>query len=332
MVQEVVVDELGLQAGRAGHTPGGDRGVALVEHQALGGVKTARVSELSAPIRRVLATARSYQGRCFSCDEKLICGFQEASSRLHVGCGSHNNQRQGTAVEQSGRSRPLRVVQWTTGHVGRESVAGIVAHPQLELVGVFAHSPDKVGKDTAELCGLHEPTGVSATAEARVDALLALEPDCVIYNALHIDPEEVAGSCGPASTWSPRRSSSPIEGLGPEATALLEQAAQAGAATMVGTGVNPGFASLFAAVSAGISREVRTISVYESADVALFASDPNFAAVGWGRRRAATPAMPMTWPRPPRCSPTGSTCSARSSASTSTSAPARSSSPTPPRT
>ncbi len=173
------------------------------------------------------------------------------------------------------------MVQWTTGHVGRESVAGIVAHPQLELVGVFAHSPDKVGKDAAELCGLHEPTGVSATAD--VDALLALEPDCVIYNALHIDPEEVARILRAGVNVVTTSEFLTGRSLGPEATALLEQAAQAGAATMVGTGVNPGFASLFAAVSAGISREVRTISVYESADVALFASDPNFAAVGWGR-------------------------------------------------
>ena len=101
--------------------------------------------------------------------------------------------------------------------MGRESVAGIVLHPQLELVGVFAHSAEKVGKDAAELCGLDEPTGVLATAD--VDALLALQPDCVVYNALHIDPDEVARILragvnvvttsefltGPASAPRPRR-------------------------------------------------------------------------------------------------------------------------------
>jgi hypothetical protein len=63
----------------------------------------------------------------------------------------------------------------------------------------------------------------------------------------------------------------------------LEEAARAGGATLFGTGVNPGFAQLFAAVAAGISGDVRRIQVVESADVAMFAADPNFEAVGWGR-------------------------------------------------
>ena len=37
-----------------------------------------------------------------------------------------------------------RVVQWTTGNVGKQSVAAIAAHPDLELIGCFAWSPDKV--------------------------------------------------------------------------------------------------------------------------------------------------------------------------------------------
>jgi hypothetical protein len=184
-------------------------------------------------------------------------------------------------MDESAKAQPLRVVQWTTGYVGRESVAGILLHPQLELVGVFAHSPEKVGRDAAELCGLDEPTGILATAD--VDALLALEPDCVVHNALHIDPGEVARILRAGINVVTTSEFLTGRSLGPDATALIEQAAQAGGATMVGAGVNPGFASLFAAIGAGISREVRTISVYESADVQLFASDPNFANVGWGR-------------------------------------------------
>ena len=43
----------------------------------------------------------------------------------------------------------IRVVQWTTGNVGKESVKAISANPALELVGCFAWSPDKVGVDVA---------------------------------------------------------------------------------------------------------------------------------------------------------------------------------------
>ena len=46
---------------------------------------------------------------------------------------------------------------------------------------MHAASPDKIGRDAAELCGLDEPTGVIATDD--IDALIALQPDCVVYTA-----------------------------------------------------------------------------------------------------------------------------------------------------
>ena len=64
-----------------------------------------------------------------------------------------------------------RVVLWTTGHVARFAGRAIVDHPDMELVGAYAWSPEKVGKDVGEICGL-EPLGVVATDD--VDALVAL--------------------------------------------------------------------------------------------------------------------------------------------------------------
>ena len=51
-----------------------------------------------------------------------------------------------------------RVVQWSTGNVGRHALAGIDAHPELELVGLFVSNPDKVGRDAGELAGLGTPS------------------------------------------------------------------------------------------------------------------------------------------------------------------------------
>jgi hypothetical protein len=82
-----------------------------------------------------------------------------------------------------------RVVQWTTGNVGKSSVQAIAANPNYELVGCYAYSPDKVGRDVGELCGT-APLGVAATNDA--DALLALKPDCVVYNPMWIDVDELA--------------------------------------------------------------------------------------------------------------------------------------------
>jgi hypothetical protein len=39
----------------------------------------------------------------------------------------------------------LRVVQWTTGNVGRQSVTAIAGNPGLELVGCYAWSPTRSG-------------------------------------------------------------------------------------------------------------------------------------------------------------------------------------------
>ena len=80
------------------------------------------------------------------------------------------------------------IVQWTTGNVGKRSVRAVVAHPDLELVGCYAWSPDKVGRDVGELCGI-DPVGVTATDD--VDALLALRPDCVVYNPMWPDVDEL---------------------------------------------------------------------------------------------------------------------------------------------
>ncbi|HEY8217405.1 MAG TPA: dihydrodipicolinate reductase, partial [Acidimicrobiia bacterium] len=82
----------------------------------------------------------------------------------------------------------LRIVQWTTGNVGKSSVRAIAANPALELVGCYAWSTEKVGRDVGELCGI-DPLGVAATQD--VDALLALQPDCVVYNPMWVDSDEL---------------------------------------------------------------------------------------------------------------------------------------------
>src|SRR6201988_1290392 len=75
---------------------------------------------------------------------------------------------------------PARVVAESTGGVGAAVIDAIGRRPDLKLVGVWVHSPDKVGKDAGELAG-GGPIGLKATDDA--DALIALAPDCVVYAA-----------------------------------------------------------------------------------------------------------------------------------------------------
>ncbi|OBH98111.1 hypothetical protein A5678_22360 [Mycobacterium sp. E2733] len=71
------------------------------------------------------------------------------------------------------------MIQFSTGNVGRHSLKTIIERPDLELVAVHAASPEKVGHDAAELCGMSEATGVIATDD--IDTLVDLGADCVIF-------------------------------------------------------------------------------------------------------------------------------------------------------
>src|SRR5580698_5781828 len=86
-------------------------------------------------------------------------------------------------------ARPVRVLQWTTGNIGRRSLHAIIGRPDMELVGVYAHGAQKAGADAADLAGWPEPTGVLATSD--VGALLALRPDACCYNPLWADIDEL---------------------------------------------------------------------------------------------------------------------------------------------
>ena len=81
--------------------------------------------------------------------------------------------------------KPLRVVVWSTGTIGRHAIAGIDAHPDLELVGVWVSNPDKDGKDAGELAELGRELGIKATTDR--DALIALAPDAIVHTAMADD-------------------------------------------------------------------------------------------------------------------------------------------------
>ena len=69
---------------------------------------------------------------------------------------------------------------WSTGGIGSIAVRAVTENPGTELIGVWVHSADKVGRDAGELTGIG-PIGVTAINDA--DQLIALRPDCVVYAA-----------------------------------------------------------------------------------------------------------------------------------------------------
>ena len=172
-----------------------------------------------------------------------------------------------------------RVVQWTTGNVGKSSVQAIAANPALELVGCYAYSPEKVGLDVGELCGI-EPLGVAATND--IEALLALKPDCVVYNPMWIDADELVRIVAAGVNVVATASFITGHNLGADRDRIAD-ACQRGGSTIFGSGVSPGFAELLAIVSAMVCDRVDKITVNEAADTTFYDSPATELPVGFGK-------------------------------------------------
>ena len=177
--------------------------------------------------------------------------------------------------------RPLRVVQWTTGNIARQAIKAIVERPDLELIGVFAYSADKVGKDASELAGLAHPTGVTATDD--VEALIALQPDCVLYMPLHPDVDHLVQLLQNGINVLSTASFITGRAYGEEARQRLQSAAESGGASLFGGGINPGFAEYITALVSAPCREVNYVKLLESFNIGMWAGDANQDELGWGR-------------------------------------------------
>jgi hypothetical protein len=173
-----------------------------------------------------------------------------------------------------------RVVQWTTGNVGRRALRAIAANPEFELVGCFAWSPEKVGRDSGELAGI-EKLGVTATDDA--EALLALEPDCVCYTPVWPDVDELARILAAGINVVTTSAFITGRGLGAEGRRRVEEACRRGESAIFGSGMNPGFANLLGLVSAGICDRIDKITVLESVDSTGYASADTERSVGYGQ-------------------------------------------------
>jgi hypothetical protein len=176
-------------------------------------------------------------------------------------------------------SKRLRIVQWTTGNVGKRAVRGVLQHPELELVGCYAWSEDKAGRDVAELCGLDAPTGVIATND--VDALFALEPDAVIYTPQWYSVDDIVrileAGINVIST------AAFINGRAYAERERIVAACEKGGVSIFGSGISPGFIDLFAITAAGICDRIDKITVNEASNTTMYDSPTTEIPAGFGR-------------------------------------------------
>ncbi len=161
----------------------------------------------------------------------------------------------------------LRVIQWATGGVGRAAIQAIASHPELELVGAWVHAADKEGRDAGELAGT-APLGVAATRD--VDALLALDADCVSYAPVMADKtvlERILASGKNVVTplnWIYR---------GGRDWSALQSVCEKRGVTLHGTGIHPGgVTERFPLMVSALCREVTHVRAEEWSDLRTYAA------------------------------------------------------------
>ncbi|MGW0039199.1 NAD(P)H-dependent amine dehydrogenase family protein [Gordonia sp. NPDC003376] len=171
----------------------------------------------------------------------------------------------------------LRVVEWSTGTVGRHAIAGIDAHPDLELVGVWVSDPAKVGRDAGDLAGLGRDLGVLASHDRQ--ALLALRPDAIVHTAMTDDRvmEAIADLTAFVRAGINVVSSGPVvlqfpHGVLPaDMVDDIAAAAKQGGASLHVNGIDPGFANdILPLAMTSLSQRIVEVRCQEIADYSTY--------------------------------------------------------------
>jgi hypothetical protein len=190
--------------------------------------------------------------------------------------------RQAEAGTLPAPGQTYRVVQWSTGNIGLRSLRAVIEHPLYELVGLWVHSPEKMGRDAGELCGL-DPIGVAATHST--DDIIALQPDCILYMQQSLNLEDVcrllASGINIVTTRAEFHNPAMMD---PAIRAPVEEACRHGGATIHSTGSSPGFITeAVPIVLASLSRRFDRMTIDEFGDVSSRNSpDLLFRVMGFG--------------------------------------------------
>ncbi|EFG76899.1 homoserine dehydrogenase, NAD binding domain protein [Mycobacterium parascrofulaceum ATCC BAA-614] len=188
----------------------------------------------------------------------------------------------------------IRVAHVGTGNVGGLALAELITNPQFELTGVCVSTPEKVGKDAGELCGVGlEPgvvTGVAAVGD--LDALLATRPECVVYCAMGdtrlpdamADVMRVLAAGVNVVGSSPGLLQYPWGVMPDKYIDRVEDAARQGNSSILITGVDPGFINdLIPFALAGTCQSIEQVRCMEIADYATYDGAEVMHYMGFGR-------------------------------------------------
>jgi len=189
------------------------------------------------------------------------------------------------------------VVVWGTGNMGATAIRSALAFPGLTLTGIITSSDSKVGSDAATFARTGEPTGVLATMD--IDAALA-GADAVAYMASgDTRPDEATNDierCLRAGCHVVTPSIYALYDPSSAPAALtdrLRAACTAGRASLIVTGVDPGWANdALAVLAAGLCTRINNIRCQEIFDYSTY-HQPHAVRVlcGFGMPMSEMPMM-----------------------------------------
>jgi hypothetical protein len=175
----------------------------------------------------------------------------------------------------------IRVAHVGTGNVGGLALTELITNPQFELTGVCVSSPEKVGRDAGELCGVGldaaTMTGVAAVSD--LDAVLATKPECVVYCAMGdtrlpdamADVMRILAAGINVVGSSPGLLQYPWGVMPDKYIARVEDAARQGNSSIFISGVDPGFANdLIPFALAGTCQRIEQVRCMEIHDYASY--------------------------------------------------------------
>lgn len=174
---------------------------------------------------------------------------------------------------------PYKVIQWSSGNVGKGVIQAVAERADLELAGLYIYSPDKEGKDAGDIARV-EQMGVAATNS--IDAIVDTPADIVIHTPL---PSLVYGDDKDADLTNICRLLASGKNVittvgymypkvhGPKVTDRLEAACRDGNSTFHSTGLNPGWmGDVLPLTMSSLSKRIEQIYVQEITNFEFYPS------------------------------------------------------------
>jgi 4-hydroxy-tetrahydrodipicolinate reductase len=170
--------------------------------------------------------------------------------------------------------RPLRVIQYGLGAMGSVMAKMILEKRDLKLVGAIVHREEENGKDVGELIGLKKKTGVKATTDA-AKLFKSAKADVVLQATVSYVPkvwEQIAPAvkAGLNVVTIAEEMGYPFKKY-PKLCATMDREAKKHGVSILGTGINPGFAmDILPLMISGICHSVKHVKVTRLINFAPF--------------------------------------------------------------